>query len=157
MPIADFLAPIQGDSSPSQMNPFYDLYRYYIDLIVRFNVYYFAILGALLTYATTKDAISRIYPFLFIPFALSVLQVVYYVKFRELSKVIYERKASFLLAAVGELEKANGRSEHSILKSNPLLSILTSFAIVHVILIIFLAFTIIISFCQFIGVIGSGT
>jgi len=133
-----FLTPSQGGSLPSQTDPFYDLYRYYIDLVVRFNVYYFAVLGALLTFAASTDAIAKNYLLLAIPLLLSILQFLNYILSLNLSNEIHKGKVSFLWKATVESKITNSNPGSSYLKSNPLYNILLSFIIVHLFLIVFL-------------------
>ena len=150
----------QGDPSPSQTDPFYDLYRYYIDLVVRFNAYYFTIMGALLTYAATTattDAISANFLLLAIPLVLSVLQCINYAKSLKLSNEIHEGKVSFLRKATFQSKETNGSPDDSYLKDNPLSNILWSFFIVHVALSLLLLSAMWHYYQQSSGVIGSAS
>ena len=114
------------------------MYRYYIDLVARFNVYYFAVLGALLTYAASTDAIATNYLLLAIPLVLSIDQLLNYMSSLKLSNEIHKGKVSFLLKARVEPVIINSNPGSSCLKLNPLFNILLSFIIVHLFLIAFL-------------------
>jgi hypothetical protein len=85
-----------SDALQNPINPFYDLYKYYIDLVIRFNIYYFAILGALVTYLAANDDANRIQPLLIVPFVLSLCQTFTYFISRKLANEIHAEKVSYL-------------------------------------------------------------
>ena len=85
-----------SDALQNPINPFYDLYKYYIDLVIRFNIYYFAILGALVTYLAANDDANRIQPLLIVPFVLSLCQTFTYFISRKLANEIHAEKVFYL-------------------------------------------------------------
>ncbi len=147
-----------GDPLQNPINPFYDLYKYYIDLVIRFNIYYFAILGALVSYLATSDNLSRVQPLLLLPLTLSIAQVFTYFRSLELAQEVYEEKVSYLFKinsqsqvkeetivdsgnktgiandTIGDKKiKSNNRERYIF---NPLYSILLNFSIIHSLLVV---------------------
>jgi ABC-type multidrug transport system fused ATPase/permease subunit len=145
-----------GDALQNPINPFYDLYKYYIDLVVRFNIYYFAILGALVSYLATSDNWLRIQPLLLLPLVLSIAQIFTYLRSLKLAQEVYAEKVSYLFKinsqnqvkkenkvdSSNETDSANNTIGDNKIKSNnkerhmfnPLYSILANFAIIHTLL-----------------------
>jgi hypothetical protein len=133
------------EAGDNPINPFYDLYKYYIRLVVNFNVYYFAIGGLLLVYlANSRDAengFKVIQPLLLVPVALSFVQFLVYWRSTELASMIYKKKCDYLRAysqkmrITGDVERNTfadqGFDGHGF---NPLVWILRSFSILHFLL-----------------------
>ena len=118
------------DTLPTAINPFYDLHRYYIRLIINFNVYYFAIGGILLTFlANGSDAAYgyKIFqPLLLVPIVLSGVQCIVYERSKNLAAEIYNEKMAYLRKIAGkDFNKYN---------FDPLLAILNSFTVIHLLL-----------------------
>ena len=119
------------DTLLTAINPFYDLHRYYIRLIINFNVYYFAIGGILLTFlANGSDAANgyRIFqPLLFVPIVLSGVQCLVYEFSKKLAAEIHNEKMAYL-------RTITGRDDFNKYNFDPLFVILNSFKIIHLLL-----------------------
>jgi hypothetical protein len=135
------------EANDNPINPFYDLYKYYIRLVVNFNVYYFAIGGLLLVYlANSGDAENGskvIQPLLLVPVALSCVQCIVYCRSIELASMIYKKKCDYL-RAYSQKMRITGDVERKVFAGqgfdkydfNPLTWILSSFSILHCLLFV---------------------
>jgi hypothetical protein len=142
-----------GEADDNPKNPFYDLYKYYIRLVVNFNVYYFAIGGLILAYlANSRDAdqgYKVIQLLLLIPVALSLVQAIVYSCSTKLASIIYKKKCDYLWACSPKM-RITGDVESKLFSGqcfdkdmycfNPLKAILIAFAVIHGLLFISLLF-----------------
>jgi hypothetical protein len=137
------------DASPDEapavaISPFYDLYRYYIKLVVNFNVYYFGILGILLSFLATYKAVDSkiMQSLLVVPLVLSFCQTIVYQRSLSLATDLHDVKLTYLRATIKDKDKDKDKdfNQNNI---NPLWDILQCFTVIHLLLFIGLLYAII--------------
>jgi hypothetical protein len=125
-------------SSPSDYASI-DLFKYYIDLIVRVNVIYFGVLGALLTYLAStngsnidKKAVGYL---LILPALLSSVQAIGYLSAGSLAEAIYSAKMRCCFPS--KYHKNPYKTNRLLF--NPLKAMLKLFSTIHLLIIIAIA------------------
>jgi hypothetical protein len=114
-----------------------DLFRYYIDLVVKVNVLYFGLLAALLTYLSTNVRLDHLDAntgrgiglLLLLPFSLSLIQVAGYCQAMGLAELLYEKKVEYCFP------KSSEQNSESRIFFNPLLAMLNFFSITHFVIL----------------------
>jgi len=156
MNVLQEISPIMPPSNSSKpANVHLDLFKYYIDLVVRVNVLYFSVVGALVTYLTTNInlttnidrplnsepttdiALKGIGFLLLLPYSLSLIQVVGFFQARGLAWRLYSKKVAYCFPRESKQWSINNQYPF-----NPLLKVMELFSFVHFIImaVIFYAF-----------------
>lgn len=125
---------LRNDVPSPNNNASMDLFKYYIDLVVKVNVIYFGVLGSLLTYLASANAnnVKEVGYLLILPVLLSFFQTIGYINSLSLATTIYSAKMRYCFPST--YHRSLYKSNYQLF--NPLKAVLALFSTVHILIII---------------------